>query len=133
MSDHFDVNTVGHLRLFKATWPLLEKAKDPKFIIMSSSVGSIGAMQNEPVAMVTYGCSKAATNFLMRKMHYEHERLCVMAIHPGWVSTDMGWYAAETAYGLPKDQKEAIVNGDGLKPLTIDESVGTMLKTVSTK
>ena len=88
MKEHFEINTVGHLLLFQATWePLLKHAKkgDPKFVVVSSSVGSIGGMENEPVPMLAYGASKAATNFLVRKLSMEHEKeeLCVFSIHPG--------------------------------------------------
>lgn len=86
LRDHFDVNTVSHLVLFQAMWPLLRAATtEPKFIVISSSVGSIGAMENEPVPMLAYGCSKAATNFLVRKLHFEHENLNCFSIHPGYV------------------------------------------------
>lgn len=86
LRDHFDVNTVSHLFLFQATWPLLMAATlEPKFIVLSSSVGSISAMEREPVPMLAYGCSKAATNYLVRKLHFEHEKLVCFAIHPGYV------------------------------------------------
>ena len=88
LKDHFDVNTVSHLILFQAMWPLMRNATtEPKFIVISSSVGSIGAMENEPVPMLAYGCSKAATNFLVRKLHFEHENLNCFSIHPGYVSS----------------------------------------------
>ena len=86
LKDHFDVNTVSHLILFQAIWPLLSATTTkPKFVVISSSVGSIGAMENEPVPMLAYGRSKAATNFLMRKLHLEHEALICFSIHPGYV------------------------------------------------
>lgn len=86
LRDHFNINTVSHLLLFQATWPLLMVAtSEPKFIVISSSVGSIGAMEKEPVPMLAYGSSKAATNFLIRKLHFEHEKLICFSIHPGYV------------------------------------------------
>ncbi|KAL8689098.1 MAG: hypothetical protein Q9218_005146, partial [Villophora microphyllina] len=121
LRDHFYVNTVSHLLLFQAAWPMLKEAKggEPKFVIVSSSVGSIGAMEKEPVAMVSYGCSKAATNFLSRKIHFENE---------GWVDTDMGWDAAKKAYGLEQPPKDAVLDPSALKPLTVQESVDAMLE-----
>ena len=87
LQDHFNVNTVSHLLLFQATWPLLTAAPtpEPKFIVISSSVGSISGMEREPVPMLAYGCSKAATNYLVRKLHFEHEKLVCFSIHPGYV------------------------------------------------
>lgn len=133
LRDHFDVNTVSHLVLFQAMWPLLRAATtEPKFIVISSSVGSIGAMENEPVPMLAYGCSKAATNFLVRKLHFEHENLNCFSIHPGWVGTGMGWYAAK-AYGM---EEPLPTNGDintdpsAIKPLTVEESVDALVKEI---
>ena len=39
---HFEINTLGPLRLFKAVAPLLKKAKTPKFIYISTLLASIG-------------------------------------------------------------------------------------------
>jgi norsolorinic acid ketoreductase len=38
------------------------------------------------------GSSKAALNFILRKIHFEHasDNLVVLPIHPGLVATDMG-------------------------------------------
>lgn len=86
LRDHFDINTVSYLVLFRATWPLLMAAtSEPKFIVISSSIGSIGAIEREPIPILAYGSSKAATNFLVRKLHFEHEKLICFSIHPGYV------------------------------------------------
>lgn len=78
---HFNVNTVGPLMLFQASWPLLQAAERPMFFVISSSVGSIEQM--EPVPGLAYGVSKAAVNFMVRKLHFEHDGLIAAAIHPG--------------------------------------------------
>jgi norsolorinic acid ketoreductase len=36
-----------------------------------------------PFPNAAYGTSKAALNYLTRKMHYEHENLIVFPIDPG--------------------------------------------------
>ncbi|KAL8658262.1 MAG: hypothetical protein Q9202_007604, partial [Teloschistes flavicans] len=154
LRDHFDVNCVGHLVLFQAVWGMLGgtggaggevngegvngegvkerrvEGSEGKFVILSSSVGSIGAMEKEPVAMVSYGCSKAATNFLARKIHFENEGLICFTIHPGWVDTDMGWDTAKKAYGLEQPPKDAVLDPSALKPLTVQESVDAMLEQI---
>ncbi|KAL8883743.1 MAG: hypothetical protein Q9215_008045 [Flavoplaca cf. flavocitrina] len=122
LQDHFKVNTVSHLLLFQATWPLLTAAPapGPKFIVISSSVGSISGMEREPVPMLAYGCSKAATNYLVRKLHFEHEK---------WVGTGMGWFAAK-AYGVeePPNADEGIsMDPSAVKPLTVGESVDALV------
>ena len=37
------------------------------------------------VPMLAYGASKAATKFLTRKLHFEHEKITCFTIHPGYV------------------------------------------------
>ena len=45
-----------------------------------------------------YGLSKAAANYLVRKLHFENEgKLISQALNPGWVQTDMDNFAAEGA------------------------------------
>jgi NAD(P)-dependent dehydrogenase (short-subunit alcohol dehydrogenase family) len=47
----------------------------PKFIPISSGAGSITAGTALPLSVVAYGSSKAALNYLARKLHFEHENL----------------------------------------------------------
>ncbi|KAL2807952.1 hypothetical protein BJX63DRAFT_410892 [Aspergillus granulosus] len=91
----FEVNTIAPLLVFQALWPLLQKATNrPKYITVSSSVGSIG--QQEAVPGGAYGPSKAASNWLTKALHLQHEAngLIAIALHPGWVQTNMGNLAA---------------------------------------
>lgn len=81
MCSHFEVNTLGPLVLFQATAALLEAAQDRMFFIMSSVAGSIGDIQ--PVPSTAYGTSKAAVNFITRKIHFEHKKITSVALHPG--------------------------------------------------
>ena len=85
VKEHVDVNTIGPLALFQATLPLLEKATHGpgKFVTVSSPIGSIGGMEQRPFPMSAYGASKAALNYLTRKIHFEHENLIAFAIDPG--------------------------------------------------
>jgi norsolorinic acid ketoreductase len=83
LRDHYNVNTLGTLTLFQATWPLLERSSRPKFVFVSSTVGSISDMEKWPLQGVAYGVSKAAMNYIVRKIHIEQEVLTVFSIHPG--------------------------------------------------
>ncbi|KAL4907941.1 hypothetical protein BDW74DRAFT_148272 [Aspergillus multicolor] len=107
---HFQVNTLGPLRLIQATAPLLAKAAAPKFIYISTLLASIGGVGQLVSLTGPYGMSKAAGNFLVRKIHDENEQLVTLAVNPGLVQTDLGGWAAQN-YGL----KEA--------PVTLEESV----------
>jgi norsolorinic acid ketoreductase len=80
---HFEVNTVGSLSLFQATWPLLEAAPSPKFVAVTTGLASIGDMESMPMPVTAYGASKAALNYLTRKIHFENPSLIAFPISPG--------------------------------------------------
>lgn len=112
--EQFEVNTIGPLNLIQAFFPLLEKSDAPKFLVLTSSIGSIGDMESLPVPFFGYGLSKAAANYLVRKLHFENPKLTSMAFNPGWVQTDMGNGAA-TGVGMEQ------------APMTIEESVKNLV------
>ncbi|KAL3457158.1 hypothetical protein BJX64DRAFT_269364 [Aspergillus heterothallicus] len=92
----FEVNSIAPLLVFQALWPLLQKATgSPKYISISSSVGSISRQERVPGG--AYGPSKAANNWLTMALHLQHEAsgLISIALQPGWVQTDMGNTAAK--------------------------------------
>lgn len=81
---HLSVNTIGPILLFQAVLPLLQRSSRPIFTVISSNAGSIGGMQGVGIFTVTtYGASKAMVNFLVRKIHFEHEDIIAFPIHPG--------------------------------------------------
>ena len=118
LREHFDVNTLGPVRLFTSFFPLLGRSLLPKFIVLSTTAGSIGYQHNYPPLHVpSYGTSKAAVNFLTLRIHIEHPNIIALPVTPGWTRTDMGNDGA-VKYGL----KEA--------PDTIEQSVRGLLKMV---
>lgn len=85
LQEHFLVNVIGTIVLFQATLPLLNNAKNPKFVAMGSSAGSIGGIDVRNFPNAVYGTSKAALNYVTRKMHFEHPNLTAFSIDPGSV------------------------------------------------
>ena len=84
LQQHFSTNTLGTLTLFQAMLPLLKKSTmGPKFVLLGTPAGSIGAMHERPIPMSAYGVSKAAAHYLVRKMHYENDDLIAFAVDPG--------------------------------------------------
>jgi norsolorinic acid ketoreductase len=81
--DHFDVNVAGVLILFQSVYELLNAAESPKFIPIGTPVGSIGEQGNYPLPSTAYGTSKAALNFLTRKLHFEHPNMTIYPLAPG--------------------------------------------------
>jgi NAD(P)-dependent dehydrogenase (short-subunit alcohol dehydrogenase family) len=73
---HVEVNVIGTLVLFQATYPLLKASTpSPKFIPISASSGSIEYGTRIPINILSYGLSKAAQNYLARKIHAENDGL----------------------------------------------------------
>jgi NAD(P)-dependent dehydrogenase (short-subunit alcohol dehydrogenase family) len=89
----FEVNAVGPAELFRVCWPLMkgvgaeEEGRDgiKRFVVVSSSVGSIGALEEESMPAVAYGMSKAAGNWWAKKLSvdYRDKGLAVGIVHPG--------------------------------------------------
>ena len=84
------VNAVGAVLVAQAFLKLLKKGNDPKLINVSSEAGSIDRMDH--FRGYNYYGSKAAMNMYTRSLAWdpETEGVTVIAIHPGWVRTDMG-------------------------------------------
>ncbi|CZR50203.1 related to ketoreductase [Phialocephala subalpina] len=99
-SKTFQINTIAPFLLFQATYPLLQstlklKHLMGKFVFISSSYGSITTASNPfPFDCAQYGASKAAMNYVARKLHGEVEDVVVFPAHPGWLSTEMGKQSA---------------------------------------
>lgn len=92
--EFFEVNTLGPLKLYEATYPLLKAASDkkgeaasenaPMFIGMTSAVSRFhNAEQGAPFIIGAYGASKAALNYLVKKAHLENEWLNAFVMDPG--------------------------------------------------
>ncbi|KAL7319718.1 hypothetical protein PS15m_002819 [Mucor circinelloides] len=96
-----NTNVIGVSNVTQRFIPLLRKRGEQqvkKIINISSIIGSITSMDGSrgsgqgPV----YGISKTALNMLTRLTanHLRSEDFIVFAIHPGWVSTDLGGQSA---------------------------------------
>jgi len=83
LKQHFDVNTISVVRIFQAALPLLLKAELPKFILVSSVIGTIAGLDQIPFPNAAYGTSKAGANYILRKIHFENEKITAVALHPG--------------------------------------------------
>jgi NAD(P)-dependent dehydrogenase (short-subunit alcohol dehydrogenase family) len=99
----YQVNAIGPLMLVKYALPLLRKGNKKLIVNISSEAGSIGACGR--TREYSYCMSKAALNMASRILQnaLKEEGIKVLALHPGWFSSDMGgadapitpWEAAE--------------------------------------
>jgi len=85
-----DVNTFGPLRVVQQFYPLLEKGWQKLIINISSEAGSIADCCR--ASEYAYCMSKAALNMQSKILqNYLRPRgFKVLAVHPGWVRTNMG-------------------------------------------
>ncbi|MBN1697032.1 MAG: SDR family NAD(P)-dependent oxidoreductase [Spirochaetales bacterium] len=86
----FLVNSIAPLMVIKAFIPLL-KAGDKKLVInISSEAGSIGNAWRK--TEYSYCMSKTALNMASKilQTRFREEGIKILAMHPGWFSSDMG-------------------------------------------
>ncbi|KAF9473667.1 NAD(P)-binding protein [Pholiota conissans] len=89
-NDYFSVNVLGPIVLFQSVRGLLSASTEPRFICISSGRGSLELISRKSgIDMSAYGMSKAALNWVTRKIHFENEWLVSFPICPGPVYTDM--------------------------------------------
>ncbi len=104
----FEVNTLAPLMMAEAFVEYVARSKQKKLICITSILGSLA---NNAGGRYAYRASKTALNMewsCLAKDLAGRGVICV-ALHPGWVQTDMGGAGA---------------------PLTIDQSVPSMVKTI---
>jgi norsolorinic acid ketoreductase len=106
---HLKINVIGILALFQAFEPLLRnaQARNPKFIAVTSELGSIGMAPNMPGPWFCYGVTKAALNYMVRRVHVENDWLTAVALQPGWTRAEVGERAAGMA-GAPMELEESV-------------------------
>jgi NAD(P)-dependent dehydrogenase (short-subunit alcohol dehydrogenase family) len=84
-----DVNALGPLRVVQAFLPMLRRGASPLLVNVSSEAGSIGPSGRD--REFDYCMSKAALNMATRLLgNYLRDSVRVLALHPGWMRTDMG-------------------------------------------
>jgi len=90
-----EVNAVGPLLVTRSFVPLLRNGRNPLILNVSSQLGSmeVGASGGQDVG---YNASKAALNMITVKSAttLATDGIAVVAVHPGWVQTDMGGSSA---------------------------------------
>lgn len=81
--EHFEINTLAPLTLWQACVGLLRKSERPRFMAVSSSLGSLQGTGEMKFPVAAYGSSKAALNYVVRKCHWEEEGVVAFSVCPG--------------------------------------------------
>ena len=92
MLETLDINAVAPILVAQAFLDLLQKGTQPKLVNISSQIGSFGWNQHGMAPL--YAASKAALNMYTRALANEAGGVITVAVHPGWVQTDMGGQSA---------------------------------------
>ncbi len=102
------VNTLGPVRVTQALLPNLREGKQKRIINISSRLGSI---EMNSGGFYGYRESKAALNMFTRTLAAElgPEGFICLAIHPGWVRTDMGGPSADLAPEQSVSEMRAVI------------------------
>nr|7XWL_A Chain A, Short-chain dehydrogenase/reductase [Meyerozyma guilliermondii]7XWL_B Chain B, Short-chain dehydrogenase/reductase [Meyerozyma guilliermondii]7XWL_C Chain C, Short-chain dehydrogenase/reductase [Meyerozyma guilliermondii]7XWL_D Chain D, Short-chain dehydrogenase/reductase [Meyerozyma guilliermondii] len=88
--EHFFTNVLGPIRLFQELYPLIKKGTQKKVFFISSNAGSLNL--DFGLDFSAFGQSKAALNYSTKELarQLKPENFIVAAVHPGFVTTDMG-------------------------------------------
>ena len=108
-----NTNAAGLAIMTQTFMPLLLASKDEtrrKVLNIGGSLGSISLVNN--INSTSYRCSKIAVNMLTKTFALEFPQVTFIAIHPGWVQTDMG------------------SSNNRCPPLTVQESCTSILNVV---
>lgn len=93
VAEVLDVNTLGPIRVSKLVVPFMKKGGTVAQI--TSLMGSIA--DNSSGGYYDYRMSKTALNMFNMCLAKEFQHLTCLALHPGWVQTDMGGVGATVA------------------------------------
>ncbi len=108
------VNAVAPLIVARELLGLLRQGRRPRIVNITSQLGSLNRRASG--RCYSYCSSKAALNMLTRSLAFDlqAEGIIAVAVHPGWVQTDMGGSHAPITPGESARGIVALV--DGLAP-----------------
>jgi NAD(P)-dependent dehydrogenase (short-subunit alcohol dehydrogenase family) len=106
-AQQWTVNAIGQMLVAQKALDLLKAGVNPKIVNVTSESGSISTM--ESFRGYYYFGSKAAMNMFSRCMAWDPETagIVTIALHPGWVRTDMGGSNADLSV---TESAEGILN-----------------------
>ncbi|MCP3139033.1 SDR family oxidoreductase [Pyxidicoccus xibeiensis] len=114
MARTFAINALGPLRVTSALLPALRRGAVRKVAHVSSNMGSV--TNNTDGGAYAYRMSKAALNMGVRTLANDlrAEGFVTVALHPGWVQTDMG--GPQATLPAPESVRGLLRLIDGMGP-----------------
>lgn len=86
----FEVNTIAPIKMAEAFLPHVAAGKLKKMVFISTKMASIS--DNQQGGSYFYRTTKAALNMAIKNLDFDvrPKGITVLALHPGWVRTEMG-------------------------------------------
>lgn len=111
------VNAIAPMIVAQRCRALLAASERPRIVNLSSAMGSLA--KKEYGRHYSYAASKAALNMLTRAAAHDlrDEGVVVVALHPGWVQTDLGGSEATLS---PRESVEGMIRV--IEGLTLEHS-----------
>lgn len=110
----FDINLFTPMRMAELFAPHLEAADNGRLVTISSMLGSMEL--NTRGGLYAYRASKAGVNAIVKSMGFDlaERHITAIALHPGWVRTDMGGTGADLDIATSVNGIKQVI--DGLSP-----------------
>jgi len=110
----FDINLFTPMRLAELLVRQVGQAERGRIVTLSSVLGSMAL--NDSGGLYAYRASKAAVNAIMKSMSIDLAKrgIIAVAMHPGWVQTDMGGARATLDIETSVRGMKKVI--DGLRP-----------------
>ena len=111
LEESMAVNAFGPLRVVQAFLPLLVESACRRVVNITSEAGSIDACWRD--REFAYSMSKSAANMATRLLsnYLTGRGFSVLAVHPGWIRSDMGGPAADLSPAEAAAKVSRIVRG----------------------
>ena len=105
-ADTLATNVLAPLKITQVFLPLLKQGSNPRIINISSKMGRMEFAASDRIA---YRASKAALNKVTQGLatDLKEEGITCIAMHPGWVQSDMGGASADIK---PEESAQGIIN-----------------------
>ena len=105
-ADTLATNVLAPLKITQVFLPLLKQGSNPRIIKISSKMGRMEFAASDRIA---YRASKAALNKVTQGLatDLKEEGITCIAMHPGWVQSDMGGASADIK---PEESAQGIIN-----------------------
>lgn len=88
IAENINTNLFGVIRVYQALRGNLLQSERPVHVAITSKMGSLA--DNTSGGAYAYRISKSALNMFIKSLAIDDEQVISLAVHPGWVVTDMG-------------------------------------------